>query len=283
MSKIGILVCGNSGIDYIDHAYDLPVIRSILLAGDKEYSDYVDITAPDFYQLLTDNPSLIASTAQAATGVILEQYEAMVAKGYDELLVITISQKLSGTYEGCMLAAKMLDKVKVTVFDSKSLTYPQAKMALDAASMLQKGKTLDEVLDRLAFIRDNSMIWFTVETLKYLVKNGRLSGASGFVGGLLKIKPLLEVTAEGKVESIEKIRTSSKATTRIIEKFIEETNDFEVEPFIVSTNNPDRVAYVMNELKTLRPEYKTINVYPLTPVVGAHAGPGTIGIGYIKK
>lgn len=283
MPKIGILVCGNSGIDYIDHEYDMPVIRSILLAGEDEYTDFIDITATDFYQLLTDNPDLIASTAQASTGVILEQYEAMVKKGYDELLVISISQKLSGTFEGCMLAAKMLDDVKVTVFDSKTLSYPQAKMALEAAEMLQNGKTLDEVIERMSYIRDNSMIWFTVETLKYLVKNGRLSGASGFVGGLLKIKPLLEVTKEGKVESIEKIRTSSKATARIVEKFMEETEGLDVEPFIINTNNDERVAIVMDALKAKRPEYKTINVYPLTPVVGAHAGPGTVGIGYIKK
>jgi DegV family protein with EDD domain len=283
MSKIGILVCGNSGIDYIDHEFDLPVIRSILLAGDKEYRDYIDITAGDFYELLSKNQELIPSTAQAATGVILEQYEEMVKKGYDELLVISISQKLSGTYEGCMLAAKMLDDVKVTVFDSRTLSYPQAKMALDASKMIQDGKSLEEVLKRLEYIRDNSMIWFTVETLRYLVKNGRLSGASGFVGGLLKIKPLLEVTVEGRVESIEKIRTSSKATARIIEKFLEETEGLDVEPFLVNTNNQERIDFVIDALKAARPEYKEINVYPLTPVVGAHAGPGTVGIGYIKK
>lgn len=283
MSKIGILVCGNSGIDYIDHEYDMPVIRSILLAGEKEYRDYIDITAGDFYQLLSENQELIPSTAQAATGVILEQYEEMIKKGYDELLVISISQKLSGTYEGCLLAAKMLDDVKVTVFDSKTLSYPQAKMALDASKMIQEGKSLEEVLERLEYIRDNTMIWFTVETLRYLVKNGRLSGASGFVGGLLKIKPLLEVTKEGKVESIEKIRTSSKATARIIEKFLEETEGLDVEPFLVNTNNDERIELIKNALKEARPEYKEINVYPLTPVVGAHAGPGTVGIGYIKK
>jgi len=182
-----------------------------------------------------------------------------------------------------MLAAKMLDDVKVTVFDSRTLSYPQAKMALDASKMIQDGKSLEEVLKRLEYIRDNSMIWFTVETLRYLVKNGRLSGASGFVGGLLKIKPLLEVTVEGRVESIEKIRTSSKATARIIEKFLEETEGLDVEPFLVNTNNQERIDFVIDALKAARPEYKEINVYPLTPVVGAHAGPGTVGIGYIKK
>lgn len=283
MSKVGLLVCGNSGIDYIEHKYDIPVIRSILLFGDEEYTDFVDISADEFYAKLEANPELTPSTAQAATGVILEQYEAMKAKGYDKLLVVSISKHLSGTYEGCMLAAKMIDDCEVTVFDSKSVAYPEAKMILDAAKMLEKGHTLEEVIKHLEFIRDNSMIWFGVETLKYLVKNGRLSGAAGFMGSLLKIKPLLEVTKEGRVESIEKIRTSSKATDRMIEKFLEEIKGFDVEPFIINTNNPTRVEYVRNKVMEARPEFKEIKEYPLTPVVGAHGGPGLVGIGYIKK
>ena len=128
------------------------------------------------------HPSLVATTTQPATGVILEKFEEMQAKGFDELLVVTLSQKLSGTYEGCMLAAKMMEDYKITIFDSKSVAFPESRMILDAAEMLESGKSMEEVIKRLEFIRDNSMIWFSVETLKYLVKNGRLSGAAGFVG-----------------------------------------------------------------------------------------------------
>jgi len=283
MSKVGLLVCGNSGIDYITHKYDIDVIRSILLFGEDEFTDFVDINADDFYQKLEDYPEIAPSTAQAATGVILEQYEAMKEKGYNELLVVTLSKHLSGTYEGCMLAAKMIDDVKVTVFDSKTVSYPEAKMILDAAEMLESGKTVEEVITHLEFIRDNSMIWIAVDTLKYLVKNGRLSGAAGFMGSLLKIKPLLEVTKEGKVESIEKIRTASKSTERVIEKFLEEIEGMDVEPFLINTNNMERVEYIKEKIMSARPDIKEINVYPLTPVVGAHAGPGTVGVGFIKK
>ena len=175
MSKIGLLVCGNSGIDYVEHKYDIPVIRSILFIGKNEYTDFIDITAEEFYNKLRANPQLSPSTAQAATGVILQQYEETRDLGYDELLVITVSKELSGTYSGCMLAAKMLDDCKVTVFDSKSVAYPQAKMGLDAAKMLEEGKNLEEVLAHLEYLRDNHTFWFSVDTLKYLVKSGRLS------------------------------------------------------------------------------------------------------------
>lgn len=283
MSKIGVLVCGNSGIDYIDHEFDIPVLRSILFLGDNEYEDFVDITAEQFYNKLTEDPNIHPSTAQIATGVALEKYQAMVKKGYDELLVITISEKLSGTYQGCVLAGNMLEGTKVTVFDSKTLAYPEVKMALDAAQMAKDGKSLEEIIEHLEFIRDNSMIWVSVETLRYLVMNGRLSGAAGFMGSLMKIKPMLEVTKEGKVESIEKIRTSSKATLRVIEKFLEEIKGKEVETFILNTNNDERAAFIKESVLKERPDLGDIKIYPLTPVVGAHAGPGTVGIGYILK
>lgn len=281
MSKVGVLLCGNSGIDYIEHNHDIMVIRSILLFGEDEYSDFVDITASEFYQKLVDNPDIAPSTAQAATGVILEQYEEMFAKGYDELFVISLSEKLSGTYAGCVMAANMIEDKKVTVFDSKTVSYPEAKMGLTAAKMFEEGKSTEEVIEELEFIRDNSMIWISVETLKYLVKNGRLSGAAGFVGSLMKVKPLLEVTKEGKVESIEKIRTSSKATERLIEKFLGEIEGKNVEVFLIDTNNQERIDYITQKVLAAKPELKEIKVYPLTPVVGAHAGPGTVGLGYI--
>ena len=283
MSKIGLLVCGNSGIDYIEHKYDIPVIRSILFVGDKEYSDYVDIKAEDFYKTLRSDPDLIATTAQAATGVIHQQYQEMLAKGYDELLVVTISQKLSGTYEGCMLAANMIADVNITVFDSKTVSYPQARMGLDAAKMIEEGKNIKEIISHLEVLRDNHRLLFSVETLRYLVKNGRLSGASGFFGSMLKIKPMLEITKDGRIESIEKIRSLSKATDRLIEKFLEDVGDKDVEVFIIEADSGERVDYVRNSVLSAKPNIKEIKVYPLTPVVGAHAGPGVVGLGYIVK
>lgn len=283
MSKVGLLVCGNSGIDYIEHKYDISVIRSILLVGDDEYSDFIDIKATDFYKMLLENPELTPSTAQAATGVILEQYKEKFADGYDELLVISVSQKLSGTFEGCMLAANMLPDKKITVFDSRTVSYPEAKMALDAAKMLDEGSTLPEVVKHLEALRDNHRILFSVETLRYLVKNGRLSGASGFFGSMLKVKPMLEVTSDGRVEAIEKIRTIAKATDRLIEKFLEELGDQDVEVFIIDANAPERVSYLKQKVMNVRTDIKDIKNYPLTPVVGAHAGPGLVGLGYILK
>jgi DegV family protein with EDD domain len=115
------------------------------------------------------------------------------------------------------------------------------------------------------------------------VKNGRLSNAQAFMANILKIKPLLEIDKEGKVVSIEKIRTFKKAVNRVIDKFLEETKDFEVEPFIIHANNPETAAYIREKVLEARPQYKEIYDYLLTPAVGAHSGPKAITIGYLRK
>ena len=283
MGKIGLVVCGNSGIDYLKHNYDIRVIRSVLLFGDDEYTDFVDIKAEEFYNMLVEKPELHPSTAQTATGVILETYEELKKDGYDEILVITISSKLSGTYEGARMAASMIEGVKVTVFDSLSVSYPEAFMALTAAKMIKAGKPVTQIVDKLIEIRESQGILISVDTLKYLVRNGRLSGASGFLGSLLKIKPMLHLTREGRVEPVEKIRTRSKALKRIVEKFANEHFNKNLEVFIAHANAGDAVEMVRQDLHERMPELKTVKDYPLTPVVGAHAGPGTLAIGWLPK
>jgi len=284
MKKIGFVVCGNSGIDYLDHDYDIRVIRSTLLFGDKEYTDFVDIKAEDFYKQLKENPDLHPTTAQTATGVILETYEQLKKDGYTDAIVVTISSKLSGTYEGAKMAASMVEGINVHVFDSLSLSYNEAYMVLRAAELAQAGKDVPEIIDELSWIREHQGLYVSVDTLRYLVKNGRLSGASGFLGSFLKIKPMLHLTREGRVEPVEKIRTRKKAIERIIEKFLDDFEDAKnMEVFVIHSNAFDAIDYVKDKLKAARPDFGEIKDYPLTPVVGAHAGPGAIAIGWILK
>ncbi len=283
MSKIGIIACGNSGIDYLDHDYDIRVIRSTLIFGDEEYEDFVDIKAEDFYNMLNEKPELHPTTAQAATGVILEHYEKMKEEGFTDIIFITISSGLSGTYEGAKIASTMISGVNVHVFDSLSVAYPQAYMTLRAAKMAKEGKKVTEIIDELVWLREHHGIYVSVDTLKYLVKNGRLSGAQGFVGSLLKIKPMLHLTRDGRIEPVEKIRTRKKAMQRMLDKFAAERKEKHLEVFIAHANAHDVLEEVRQGLLERRPELKEVKDYPLTPVVGAHAGPGTIAVGWIVK
>lgn len=281
MKKLGVLVCTNSALDYIPHNYDIRIIRSTILMGGKEYVDYEELTASKYYEMLEEDPSLFPRTSMASTGTMLEAYEKLRDEGCDEAIFITISSKMSGIYENAMIAKNMVEGIKVTVFDSKTVGYLQCKMAFLAHDMANKGASMDEIIEELSYIRDNNHIYFAVNDLKYLVKNGRLSNAAGFVADVLKIKPLLEIDKFGAVVSVEKIRTFHKAVDRVLEKFLEETKGKKVEAFIIHANNPEMVDYLRKRVLEEREDIKEVKDYLLTPAVGAHSGPKAVTIGYL--
>ena len=282
--KIAIITCSNACLDYIDHDYDIKVFRSTIHMGGEDFVDYTDITGDEFYKRLEADKSLFPSTSYLPLGQMIEIYEDLVKDGFTDALVIPISNQMSGIYNASLMAAKEVEELNVTVFDSLTVAYPEAKMVLKAAKMVKEGKDIPEIIKELEYIRDNNKIYFAVNTLVYLVKNGRLSGASGFVGGALKIKPLLTVSKEGKVETVEKIRTFSKAVDKVLEKYFIETKGLNVEPFVIHANNEEMKEYIINKMKENDPTLKDIISMPLTAGVGAHARPKTIGLGYyIKK
>ena len=283
MKKLGLMVCTNSAIDYIDHDIDVRVVRSTILLGDNEYVDYEELTADKFYDKLEENPSLFPKTAMPSTGKMLEFYQALKDEGCDTILFVTISSQMSGIYSNAIIASRMIEGVDIHVFDSKSVGYIECKLIFTAHEGYLAGKSIEEIIEDLEYIRDNNKIYFAVSDLRYLVKNGRLSNAQAFMANILKIKPLLEINKEGKVVSIEKIRTFKSAVNRVIEKFLEETENIDVTPFIIHANNPETAQFVREKVLEVRPVYKDIPDYLLTPAVGAHSGPKAITIGYIKN
>ncbi|HBT59341.1 MAG TPA: hypothetical protein DEA45_00795 [Acholeplasmataceae bacterium] len=282
MNKIGIVVCGNSGVDYLKLDYPVKVIHSILNLDGKEYEDFVDITAEEFYKKVVNEPDVSISTSQTPTGVIAQTYESLKEEGYTDIISIVISSKLSGTYQGAKLAGDMVDGINVCVIDSKSVAHGEYYLVRRAIEMIKLGHSVEEIEKDLLALRKNIKIFVLVDTLKYLVKNGRLSVASGFLGSLLKIKPLLHITEEGALVPLEKIRTTSKARERLLEILQEQIKSLDVEVFIAYTNNLEDAKELKNKILANHPSI-VVDLVPLTPVVGAHAGPGTIGVGYLKR
>lgn len=280
--KIGLLVCGNSGIDYEKVDYPHKVMRSTLLLDKKEYEDFVDITAEEFYDTVVKNPNIDLSTSQVSTGRVAEIYEEFKSEGYTDVIVVTVAAKLSGTYQGAVLAKDMVEGINVHVVDSKSVSYGQMYLVLEAIEMIKKGMNAEDIFNKLNELRENITIYVLVDTLKYLVKNGRLSATSGFLGTLLKIKPLLKIMEDGSLQPYEKIRTTNRARKRLMEIINEEIKGKEALVFLAHTNNKDETEVIKKELLENHKNIEVL-VVPLTPVVGAHAGPGTLGVGYVLK
>lgn len=282
MRKVGLLVCGNSGIDYEKVDFPYEIIRSKLIMDGKEYEDFIDITAHEFYEVIKQNPDMQLSTAMASTGEVIEKLEALKSQGYKEVLAIIISSGLSGTYQNVMVAKNEVEGLEVHVVDSHYVSFGQLILLHEANRLIKEGKGAKEIYDYLMNYRKRIKFYVLVDTLKYLVKNGRLSAASGLIGGLLKIKPLLVINETGHLVPFERIRTSSRARARFIELAKEEIDKGVLALYLGYTDN---LAYI-KEIKRELLEYKNdlkITVHPLTPVVGAHAGPGTCGFGVVYK
>lgn len=284
MKKTGVIVCSNAALDYIPHEEYIPIFRSVVIFGENEkYDDYTEIKANDFYERLEKDKSSFPHTAFVSPGRMEEIFDEMKSKGYERVLCILISSELSSLCKTVRLVAEEYEGLEIEVYDSCTIAYPQALMGLIAARMFNEGKDMPEVLEKLDYIRDHNHLLFAVETLEYLIKNGRLSKFAGTFAKMLSIKPLLHLTKTGKVETLETIRTSKKARDRMIDLFLEEVKDKNILPCIIHANAKEEViSYLKERVLEVHPEYKDINVYPLTPVVGAHAGPGTICLGYIE-
>jgi len=281
MKKIAILTCSNAGLDYLDYPKDIRILRSVIHFGtDESYDDFVDIDAKTFYERIANDPNDIPKTSYVSPGKMIEIFEELEKEGYEEALVITISSQLSGLFEAVKRVASEV-KIKVTAFDSKTLAYGEAYMVLEAHRMVDEGMSVKDIVNHLETIRDNDTIYFAVDTLLYLVKNGRLSKLQGTLGTMLQLKPLLVLGDDGKVASLEKIRTTHKAQQRVLEKYIEETKDLNVLTFISHAHNENAAEWFKSEIQKVYPNRDVI-VAPLTPVVGAHTGPKGIGVGFIK-
>lgn len=282
MAKRIVATTSTSCLDYYDHNHDIRTIRIKIDMDGKLYADGTEMHAKEFFDTLQKNPDLIPKTTQVPIGELLNFFNELYNEGYDEVFVTTISSKLSGSYNGILTCANMLkDKMKIEVYDTKTVCFNEGIFALRASEMIEEGKTFEEIKNELDYLADHNLIMFAVDNLSYLVKNGRLSGAAGFVANVLKIKPLLEVQNNGEIHSIKKIRTIKKALDAVCERAKEYVNDKDYYIYLVSTTQ-ENLEYLRVGINNTLGKNNLTHV-PGSPIVGCHVGPGALGVGIFLK
>ncbi len=284
MSKRVVIDTSTGGLDYYTEQHDIEILRIKIFLDGVGYADGDDLKADKFYEILRNQPELVPKTSQPSVGEVVAFFKKLhEEKGYDEFFVTTISSKLSGTYNAVSLAAQELEpELKVRAFDTLTVCFSEGLFALEADKLLKAGKTFDEIEHTLTDMRTRNTIFFAVNSLSYLVKNGRLSGAAAFVGKLLKIKPILQVQETGHIVSIEKIRNIKTALSTIAKRVKAYVDDRPFDAYILYTGNPTLKTHFE---KILQEELGLENLYeaPNTPVVGAHIGPDVVGVGIFLK
>lgn len=281
MSKIKIVVDSTSGIDLMKNKIDAEVLRLIVMFDGEQYIDGLDITPDEFYNLIDSKKDVLPSTSQPTIGRTVEQFEKLKAEGYEDLICITISSGLSGTYATTVSARDMVEGINVHIIDSLTTVAPAYQLAEKAYKMANDGKSVKEIVDYIEKIKNDYKIYLAVGDLTLLKKNGRLSTASALIGSVLKVKPVLKVDNAGVVESVEKVRTMKKAIIRLTETFFE-VGDEATEVTLVHSNCPELAQQVKDLLVAGNPVLADIAIYPLSAVIGSHLGTGTVGITFRK-
>jgi fatty acid kinase fatty acid binding subunit len=242
--------------------------------GDESYRDYVELEPGAFYARLRTAPEA-PSTSQPTPGDFLAAYEGL--SGYDRILSLHIAGKLSGTIESARSAARLLGDDRVRTVDSESASAAIAMLGLAIQRRLDRGTADAEVDALVERYRREAGLLFTVETLEYLARGGRIGRARAWAGELLNIKPILSIR-EGEVLPVKRVRGNRKAFLEFASAFEADTRDVQsLRVGIAHAEAPDRAEALAEMVRRTRPAAELELVTSLGPVVGAHAGPGTVG------
>ncbi|HIE38221.1 MAG TPA: DegV family protein [Anaerolineales bacterium] len=260
----------------------ISVIPLNVLWGEEVLKDGVDIDPPTFYQRLGSD-KVMPTTSQPSAGEFVDFFlQAAEDSKAGTVVGVFISAGLSGTVASAEMAKEMLPDLRVEVVDSRSTSMGLGFQAMAAAEAALAGASLEEVVEAAQRVQYRLHVLFVVDTLEFLHRGGRIGGAQRFLGTALRVKPLLELEG-GKIEGLEKVRTKRKAVARMLEIALERKGSAPaVRAAVVHADAPDECLALKEKVEAmLGPE--EMYVSEVSPVIGTHTGPGTLGVAFYTR
>ena len=254
-------------------ARSITVVPLTLHFEGRSLLDGVDIRPSEFYRKLP-NATTHPTTSQPSPGRFAETY-AQLLNDHTDVVSVHISEKLSGTYASAVQGAEMTDPKRVHVVDSQLVSMSLGLLTLAASEMAAHGESAASIIERITGMRDKVQTYFSVATLEFLRRGGRIGRASAMLGSVLQVKPVLCIR-DGLVTPLERVRTFDRALNRIVELTREVDRG---KGLCVIVGHADAEADAERVARALEPVAETLMIQPLGPVVGAHAGPGVVGVG----
>jgi len=241
--------------------------------GTESFRDYVELDPDEFYARLRESP-VTPTTSQPTPGDFRAAYEELA--GYERVYSLHIAGALSGTVEAARAAAELGDRVRV--IDTETASAAVAMLGLSVQRRLERGTTDEEIDVLVQRHRRDSQLIFTLDTLDYLARGGRIGRAAAWAGQLLKVKPILTIRG-GEVIPLKRVRGNRRAFQEFIDVFDAGTGEGpNLRVAIAHADAPDRAEALRELVRRTRPEAQLELVTTLGPVVGTHAGPGTVGL-----
>jgi DegV family protein with EDD domain len=281
MSKVAIVTDSTAYIpaDLISR-HNITSVPQVLIWGEETFKDGIDILPDEFYKRLS-TAKVMPSTSQVSPMTLKIVFEKLLSEDYD-ICGIFLSAKLSGTIQSATQAIEMLPqaKGKISIVDSDSTAMAMGFQVITAAKAAQAGANLKEITTLAETTRKHTGVLFVVDTLEFLYRGGRIGGAQRLLGTALNFKPILELK-EGRIESLEKVRTKSKAYSRVLELLVDRIgSQSNIHLATLHANaEEDARALLARAVDQLHP-VETIFT-SVSPVIGTHAGPGTVGLAFM--
>jgi DegV family protein with EDD domain len=277
MNKIKIITDSTADLrDEQIKKYSIEVVPLTITIDDKSYTDRVDISPVEFLEKMGQSKEL-PKTSQPSTGTFLELYDRYIDEGYD-IISIHMTGGMSGTVRSAESAAQMA-KGKVTVIDSRYISKALSFQVLEAADLVSKGKSLQEIVKHLEKVREQTRLFLMVDTLENLVKGGRIGKGKAFLGSLLNIKPIASLEG-GEYTPASKARGYSQVIKYLVKQFSEDVKGKNVKRIgIVHSEAKDLVSQLSSAIHGIT-DFQNIEIDYTTPVIATHTGKGTIALMY---
>lgn len=267
--------------DLVEH-YNIQIVPQMIIWGDQQYRDRIDLQPNEFYQRLKSDPTRPTSSQPAASD-FKDAYERAAGRGAKEIIMLTVSSAMSGTYQMALNAASLVD-IPVHVVDGKGPTMSLGWQVLEAARAVQAGLDVAGVLQKIEVVRQRLVQFVAMETMEYLQKGGRMGSAAKWVGTLLSVKPLVSINHQtGLVESESLARSHTQMVEMLFRKFFERLGGRKGLHIAVLHGDAPVEAELLAD--RIRREFNPVELLINTtgPVLGINTGPGALALcGYAE-
>ena len=274
MQKIALITDSACDLDLNtlkENNINLLPLRIIYSNGD--YRDRIDISPQEVYDKLEKEIPKTSLPSAQETEDILNKLEQ---EGYTHVICISISSGLSGSFNALRLALEDHPKLTSFVYDSKILAYPQGEIVLEVAKLIKEGKSYEEIVKEIPEIRKRVIGYFTINTLEYLKKGGRIGRLAGTIGELLNLKPIITTDENGIYYTVAKVRGRKQSLSKMTELLKGYLAKGKCEVAVLHAGCEDEAIKYMNSLKDLT-NVVSIKIAEISPALGIHGGPGLIG------
>ena len=284
MEKIAIITDSTCGVpdEYLKKYKNIEVMRLKIIYGENEFIDGLNITPDEVYERLEKNE--IPTTSMPSVQDAVDVMEKLANEGHPHIIGMFISSGLSGTMNSFRIAASQFeDKLTSFIFDSKMISMAVGFLVMESARLIDEGASFEEVCKEIPKMKERMTMYFTVDTLEYLIKGGRVGKVSGTIGQMLNLKPIITMDdSDGKYTTASKVRGSNKALSELI-KLGTEALDRGKSKVVVMTGTMKEEAEKL--LDAFKAHKNTTFDYmgTFTPVIGVHSGPKIIAFAVMNE